>query len=169
MSIFFAALFMLSSISKIVDFQDFQHAIKQFGIIANKKIIKISAYLFVTTELLISFSFIFFMSHWITYMSAIGIMLLFTAVLLKTIVEKKKITCYCFGKSKKQTNIHLAVARNTAIIMLLSATAILASSLHINVVVQLHIMIVVVLFSVITLICKEFLFERGGSILESHQ
>ncbi|WP_225445854.1 MauE/DoxX family redox-associated membrane protein [Paenibacillus arenosi] len=169
MHIFFAALFMLSSISKIVDFQDFHLAIKQFGIIINKKVIILCAYLFVISELFISLLFIFFTGHWLTYVSAISIMLTFTIALLRVILDKKKISCYCFGKSKKQTNVHVAVVRNTSIIALLLVTLLFTSPAELNVFENLNIMIAVILFSVITLISKEFLFDQGGSSFESSQ
>ncbi|MDR6715731.1 MauE/DoxX family redox-associated membrane protein [Paenibacillus sp. 2003] len=117
--LFLAGLFLISSISKFLDMNEFRMSIKEFGVVQNKQLISVGSYVFVLIEIMSAYLLINNFNEVISLIIPVGMMSLFVMVFIKVIFEKKELKCNCFGKSDKGTNNTYAVIRNLTIIGLI--------------------------------------------------
>jgi|GEM_PF-4559207 len=119
--LFFAVLFAISFVSKCCSYREFQYSIIDFGIIGGKPgiMITLCAAGVIASDL---FFVIAFSMNWhirAAYMLAGAEMIVFIGLYAKLLLQRRKIKCSCFGKSRTDTNIPIAIARNACFLLLL--------------------------------------------------
>ncbi|MGQ8871298.1 MauE/DoxX family redox-associated membrane protein [Paenibacillus sp. TSA_86.1] len=162
--LFLAGLFLVSSISKCLDMNEFRMSIKEFGVVDDKRLITIGSYFFVFIEIMSAYLLINMFSHVFSLILPVGMMTLFVIVFIKVILEKKKLKCNCFGKSDKGTNNIYAVIRNLVIIGLIVFCWIYQSDDLLSPLDNFLIFTIVLFISFIICFVKDHYFEKRKEI-----
>lgn len=135
-----AIMFCWSSIAKLFDLNSFKVSVKMFDVLPPYAI-NITAYFLLLTELILS---ILLTGGWLltsTFMLSTTILVLYTAVLVKALIQGKKFACYCFGKSTSLISTY-TVIRNFGFILSSTTGVIIAQIYNISVLPKIHLLII---------------------------
>lgn len=113
-------VFYISSISKILYFNNFLYSIIDFNLLFKKLNYKVvlSGLVILATEfiLAICFSLNIFIDK--ASILACILLLVFNVLFIRAYYQRNQVSCNCFGKSDKNTNIPFAIFRNSLLIVL---------------------------------------------------
>lgn len=158
--LFLGGLFLVSSISKCLDMNEFRMSIKEFGVVENKRLITLGSYFFVFIEIVSAYLLINNFNEVLSLMIPLGMMSLFVVVFVKVIFEKKELKCNCFGKSDKGTNNIYAVIRNVTIIGLIVICWVYQTDNLFTAADEFIIFTIVLFISFIICYLKDYFFEK---------
>ncbi|HEV3291717.1 MAG TPA: MauE/DoxX family redox-associated membrane protein, partial [Streptosporangiaceae bacterium] len=109
-----AAVFVVSAFAKAADHDGFSSSLKSFGIPARLR--PLAAWLVPALELLTALALLPAASAWLAAASALGLLLLFTLVIVVNLVKGRRPDCHCFGQLSARPVGWGSVARNGLLI-----------------------------------------------------
>lgn len=111
----FSLMFFVSAFAKTMDFSGFVRSVNDFGVLPGRLDVPAAAAV-TLAECVMAALFAANAALLFAYLASGAFMLLFAGLLLSVRVRRKTVQCRCFGPSRGDTNVVLALLRNAGIL-----------------------------------------------------
>ncbi|MGW9319157.1 MauE/DoxX family redox-associated membrane protein [Paenibacillus chitinolyticus] len=109
--IFFSFVFIISSVGKTLDFENFINFLTNEKLLGNIPY-RVTAFFLILLEAVLGLSFSLHLTNRFSYFITFILMMIFFGFFIKKIIMKVKVNCNCFGVTRKETNNIYAAFRN---------------------------------------------------------